>query len=724
MDCDPFRFTPQSEPVSKSALQCKGFMRWITTKKYSTTGNDGNSGTINSPVATISRANALASTGDTIYLRSGQYNPSRYIYVDKDGLTFSAYPGESASIVTNNSDASNFPYVFFLVGNNITLKNLEIKSGETYVLKIESNRNILISNCRIWNSGRDCIKTFNSDSLVIEKCNIGPSGLRDASNAEGIDSIGSVGVTIRDCYIHDTATNGLYLKGGARNGVIERNRVERSGHAGILLGQDTDEEFTRDNIVITANGPGIGTYSSSNIRFENNTLMDVAKQFHAGFYVVTNGREVPSRQISFKNNVVSVTGSRPMVFLINLSDNLVSNSNIWHRPNGGVYKFFIESPSRTCYWESFGEWQSGMNADSRSTVTDPRLDSANLCQPLSNSPTIDAGETINNAMDYSSSSRPQGGAFDIGAYERGGSGGTPPANQPPTVTVTATPTSGTAPLNVAFTSTARDPENQALTYSWNFGDSTSSTQGSPSHMYQAAGTYTARLTVTDAGGLTATTTVSINANAPGNRPPTVSVNPSATSVQEGTAVTFNTTASDPDGSVVSYSWDFGDGTTSNVASPSHAYTRAGSYTARVTVRDNGGATAGTQVTITVTPSDSYSEPIVNMVTPDGGETINGGSKYTIQWTATGTGLWRIDVAYSLDDGVTWIDIVNGPAGYSSLEWTVPNVKCKFAKTRVVVYGSRTTGQDQSRKRFTIVKPTLFTLRNNLMSNAIGSTREL
>lgn len=686
------------------------------TLYVSTTGNDSNPGTLNSPVATVSRANALASPGDTIYLRAGQYNPSRYIYVDKDGLTFSSYPGESASIVTNNTDASNFPYIFFLVGNNITLKNLEIRGGETYVLKIELNQNILISNCRIWNSGRDCIKTFNSDNLIIEKCNIGPSGLRDASNAEGIDSIGSVGVTIRDCYIHDTATNGLYLKGGARNGVVERNRVERSGHAGILLGQDTDEEFmrngtiyecldsvARNNVVITANGPGIGTYSGSNIRFENNTLVDVAKQFHAGFYVVTNGREISSRQISFKNNVVSVTGSRPMVFLINLSDTLVSNSNIWHRPNGGVYKFFIESSARTFYWESFAEWQVGMNADSRSSVTDPRLDSANLYQPLSNSPTIDAGETVNNASDFVLAARPQGGAFDIGAYERGGSGGTPPANQPPTVSVSATPTSGTAPVTVAFVTTARDPEGQALTYSWNFGDSTSSTQASPTHIYQAAGTYTARLTVTDVGGLTATTTVTINAGSATNRPPVVTVNPSAASIQEGGSVTFNTTATDPDGSVVSYSWDFGDGTSANVASPSHTYSRAGVYTARVVVRDNGGATAGTQVTITVTSAEEYSDPIVDLITPDGGEVISGGSKFTIQWTATGTGLRRIDVAYSLDDGLTWIDIINGPAGYSSLEWTVPNVKCKFARIRVVVYGSRTTGQDQSRKRFTIVK---------------------
>jgi PKD repeat protein len=688
------------------------------TLYVSTTGSDSNSGTLNAPVATVSRAFALSSAGDTIYLRGGRYTLTRYVYVDKSNLTFSSYPGESAVIVASNTDATNLGYMFFLGANNITLQNLEIQGGETYVLKIESNSNTVVRNCRIWNSGRDCIKTYNADNMLIEKCDIGPSGVRDASNAEGIDSIGSVGVTIRDCYIHDTATNGLYLKGGARNGLVERNRIERCGHGGILLGQDTDLEFMRDgtafecldsvarnNVIIGTNGAGIGTYSGSNIRFENNTMVDVAKQFHAGFYVVTNGREVPARQISFKNNVVVVNSTRPMAFVINLSDNLVSNSNIWYRPSGGTYKFFLESPARTFYWESFSDWQAGMNADARSLVTDPMLDAANICQPLTNSPTIDKGETVSNPTDYLSAARPQGAGYDIGAHERSGSGSTPPpTNQPPTVSVTATPTSGTAPLTVAFTSNASDPERQALTYSWNFGDGQTSTQASPSHTYQAAGSYTAVLTVTDAGGLTAQASAGINANAPGNRPPTVSVVPSTTSGVAALSVTFNTTATDPDGQVVSYAWDFGDGETGNVASPTHVYQKAGTFTASLVVRDNAGATAGTQVTITVTPPPSdFQEPVVRIITPNGGEVLNGGSKFTIQWTATGTGLYRQDIAYSLDDGSTWVDIVNGPAGYTSLEWTVPNVKSKFVKIRVVVYGPRGTGQAQSARRFTIVK---------------------
>ena len=85
----------------------------------------------------------------------------------------------------------------------------------------------------------------------------------------------------------------------------------------------------------------------------------------------------------------------------------------------------------------------------------------------------------------------------------------PPSNQAPTVATSATPTSGTAPLAVSFNSNANDSDGFIATYYWDFGDGGSSTQSAPSHVYQSAGTFTARLTVTDNGGATASSSVSI-----------------------------------------------------------------------------------------------------------------------------------------------------------------------------------------------------------------------
>jgi hypothetical protein len=73
-------------------------------------------------------------------------------------------------------------------------------------------------------------------------------------------------------------------------------------------------------------------------------------------------------------------------------------------------------------------------------------------------------------------------------------------NIPPTVTVTAVPTSGTEPLEVAFTATASDPDGQILSYSWDFGDASLASGPNPTHTYTCDGTFTAVVRVLDDGG--------------------------------------------------------------------------------------------------------------------------------------------------------------------------------------------------------------------------------
>ena len=64
----------------------------------------------------------------------------------------------------------------------------------------------------IHHTGRDGIKTQHADNVVIENNEIGFTGVRDASNAEGIDVMGSIVATIRGNYVHDTATTAFTSK--------------------------------------------------------------------------------------------------------------------------------------------------------------------------------------------------------------------------------------------------------------------------------------------------------------------------------------------------------------------------------------------------------------------------------------------------------------------------------------------------------------------------------
>jgi PKD repeat protein len=94
-----------------------------------------------------------------------------------------------------------------------------------------------------------------------------------------------------------------------------------------------------------------------------------------------------------------------------------------------------------------------------------------------------------------------------------------------------------------------------------------------------------------------------------NKPPVATASATPMSGVAPLTVGFDGSASyDPDGSIASYGWDFGDGSTASGATPSHTYTNAGSYTATLTVTDNTGATAAASVAITASTAGTVNAP--------------------------------------------------------------------------------------------------------------------
>ncbi len=86
-----------------------------------------------------------------------------------------------------------------------------------------------------------------------------------------------------------------------------------------------------------------------------------------------------------------------------------------------------------------------------------------------------------------------------------------PGNQPPTISISATPREGVIALTVEFTATANDPDGQLIGIDWDFDDGTTDSGLSVTHLFATAGGYQVTATATDNGGAQATASLLISA---------------------------------------------------------------------------------------------------------------------------------------------------------------------------------------------------------------------
>jgi PKD repeat protein len=166
-------------------------------------------------------------------------------------------------------------------------------------------------------------------------------------------------------------------------------------------------------------------------------------------------------------------------------------------------------------------------------------------------------------------------------------------------------TYGASGLSVTFTDQSSDSDGVIQSWSWDFGDGNTSTQQHPSHTYASDGTYTVELTVTDNGGLSDTSTASVTvSDSGGNQSP----NAQFSFTTDGTVAIFSDESVDPDGSIATWSWDFGDGSGCTASNIAHAYTSTGTFTVTLTVTDNDGASDQFSNSVSVSSTNTIPEP--------------------------------------------------------------------------------------------------------------------
>lgn len=240
----------------------------------------------------------------------------------------------------------------------------------------------------------------------------------------------------------------------------------------------------------------------------------------------------------------------------------------------------------------------------------------------------------------------------------------PVVNAPPVAKIT----SNCLLLVCTLNGTTSTDDIGVVSYTWSMPGAllTTAVGGTATATYLTPGTKTISLTVTDAGGLTNTTTSSVAVLSPANQAPVVAITAptSGSSVVQGTSVTFAGSGNDnEDGALsgASLVWtsniggQLGTGKTGSISSLA-----VGTHTITLTAKDSQGATSSASVTLTVTAANK--PPVAAIASPTTGLSVVQGTAVTFAGSGTdpedgalaGTSLlWTSNIGGAIGNGATF-----------------------------------------------------------------------
>lgn len=275
-----------------------------------------------------------------------------------------------------------------------------------------------------------------------------------ASNNNGVDGVGADG----DGFSWHNSSTGIIRNSSAHN-----NMKSAVAHVETAQVEMFNNRFTHDT-----NGTIPLVYlQGTNHEFYNNTLASKAQTGYGISIVGTTTAAIHNNIVyGFSTGIAAET-----------TNNVTNDFNL-------VYNYATAA-------------YSNLTAGSGALSSDPLFTSlAGSDYTLqSSSPAINAGTDTSRTTDKDGNSIE--GAEDIGAYEYD------------LVAPTASFTVSSEDLIATFTDGSTDSDGSVVAWSWDFGDSQTSTSQNPSHTYDAAGAYTVTLVVTDNHDVTATTTASV-----------------------------------------------------------------------------------------------------------------------------------------------------------------------------------------------------------------------
>ncbi len=287
-----------------------------------------------SPGSSIVGAINAASPGDRILVRAGTYPGGGWI--ERSGtagapITVVSIDGPRAAVIQGGGEALRVGASAYLI-----FDGFEVRGSTDNAVHIDNSNHITLRNLYAHDAGPngDVVKVNQSNNIVVERSELARPGPRPSGEnpyQECLDFVDVDDSAIRDNFIHDGGSMLMFVKGGSRNTIIERNvfSQQRAGASDPMvgLGGATDlallqgeqyEAFNvvfRNNVLMNGVMGAIAVYDAQGAFIANNLLVNNDRslvEFRAG-----TGPAAQSQNVQVIDNVaVDTRGRMPTPFLL------------------------------------------------------------------------------------------------------------------------------------------------------------------------------------------------------------------------------------------------------------------------------------------------------------------------------------------------------------------------------------------------------------------------